>query len=419
MAGSHANRKPTFFWQGTLIVLPVVLLSVFSMLSLRRDEQAVESEARKRAAENADSLARALRSQGEAEVARFMALGGQGVDIMPGAEWPEGVDTNGRPTGRVSADPAAPELTRWERDYPGVRPAELALPSAWLSADGREVRPAPAASTPVPPEWFRVLRGEQERRWQDLRRQQAAGAGPQVLQAAYAAFLDSRPTEAGVSAARCLMSTPEELLKGPRALVPSESGIAFQAVACYQLLRGTNPFCPPLLEMLRRLVLEEPSFVSPALLDRAEAATNHADALTCDTVRRLREQWLSQERVRSLLENLCEQLPPEQWGGHGSNWFWVSSEGSEALALLASKSFEAEPGKPAAPGWEVSLVPRQAIEAIFSKALAEHAYLLPRYAAASVELEGRMLAGQGLLTPAPGPPILDRKSTRLNSSHRL
>ncbi|MEJ0090277.1 MAG: hypothetical protein WDM80_11115 [Limisphaerales bacterium] len=61
MPSAHHQRKPAFFWQGVLILLPVALLAIVSMISLRQDERTAEQDARNRAAENVQSLALALR----------------------------------------------------------------------------------------------------------------------------------------------------------------------------------------------------------------------------------------------------------------------------------------------------------------------------------------------------------------------
>ena len=58
---SSGRKNATFFWQGAFIILPVAVLAIVSLISLRQDERAAETEARKRAAENVQSLARAMR----------------------------------------------------------------------------------------------------------------------------------------------------------------------------------------------------------------------------------------------------------------------------------------------------------------------------------------------------------------------
>src|SRR6266496_2668844 len=56
MVKQRSNRKPTFFWQALLILLPVCVLSVFGVASLRQDRLLVEQEARERAGRIAEDL---------------------------------------------------------------------------------------------------------------------------------------------------------------------------------------------------------------------------------------------------------------------------------------------------------------------------------------------------------------------------
>src|ERR1044071_1111011 len=49
MGTLKANRKPNFFWQALLIVLPVIVLAVFGFLSLRQDKLLAVQEAQERA----------------------------------------------------------------------------------------------------------------------------------------------------------------------------------------------------------------------------------------------------------------------------------------------------------------------------------------------------------------------------------
>ncbi|MDB6109952.1 MAG: Histidine kinase [Pedosphaera sp.] len=63
MARPNQDPKPTFFWQGLLIVLPVIGLAVVGFLSLRQDRSMAEAEARQRANELADSLMSAIQQQ--------------------------------------------------------------------------------------------------------------------------------------------------------------------------------------------------------------------------------------------------------------------------------------------------------------------------------------------------------------------
>src|ERR1051325_8878435 len=56
MAGILPTR-PTFFWQGALIVLPVIVLAAVGVVSLRQDKLLAQHEAAERAQGIADELA--------------------------------------------------------------------------------------------------------------------------------------------------------------------------------------------------------------------------------------------------------------------------------------------------------------------------------------------------------------------------
>src|ERR1035437_5983009 len=56
MAAPHTQRKPTFFWQGVLILLPVALMAGFGFWGILRERNAVEHEAQQRAKEMFQTL---------------------------------------------------------------------------------------------------------------------------------------------------------------------------------------------------------------------------------------------------------------------------------------------------------------------------------------------------------------------------
>src|SRR5258708_2561885 len=74
MTARFQRERPTFFWQGSLLMLPVVVLAVVGLVSLRRDEQAAEAEARQKALENARALARAISPIVNHELQRYFVL---------------------------------------------------------------------------------------------------------------------------------------------------------------------------------------------------------------------------------------------------------------------------------------------------------------------------------------------------------
>src|SRR6266446_48046 len=60
VTATRQRRQPTFFWQGLLIVLPVVVLAAMGFYSLRQDKILAHHEATERAQTVADELARTL-----------------------------------------------------------------------------------------------------------------------------------------------------------------------------------------------------------------------------------------------------------------------------------------------------------------------------------------------------------------------
>src|SRR5262245_5259703 len=56
MEYTGSRRRPSFFWQALLILLPVALLAAFGFLSLRRDKMLAEIEATQRAQAVAEEL---------------------------------------------------------------------------------------------------------------------------------------------------------------------------------------------------------------------------------------------------------------------------------------------------------------------------------------------------------------------------
>src|SRR5215471_11373141 len=56
MARTHPGKRPTFLWQGLMIVVPVLALAAVGALSVRQDKALARSEATERAQAIADEL---------------------------------------------------------------------------------------------------------------------------------------------------------------------------------------------------------------------------------------------------------------------------------------------------------------------------------------------------------------------------
>jgi signal transduction histidine kinase len=385
------HQKPKFFWQGVCILLPVAVLAVVSLISLHEDERHAEADARNRAAESVQSLARAIHSSANDELQRYLRLQDAWMMGLPDASSPS-VTMNGEfPDAKLKVD-----LQEWERDYPGLRLEDLAVPEGWVLADGREIQPPDFPPAPVPAKWFLQLSPEQRRLWETLRR--LAKNGPTATPEFYRcqkAFLDSNPSPNARGAEFYLQSPPKNIAANSGALA-TETGISFEEIACYQLLTATNvTLTPELLQSVWWQVIDHTSFISPRLIQLAEGLTNRANSVLQQKVYWTHRYWDAQSKSHEWLAS-CRELPglTDNLNPLTARARWTSGAHGSALAFFqVPASFqcgEDADGVPlAGPGGKISLVPQEVIEAIFRRALAENSFLIPSYTHLSLTVEGK------------------------------
>jgi signal transduction histidine kinase len=273
MKTSH-QRQPTFFWQGVLIVLPVVALAFAGIISLRQDRALARHEAVEKAQAYADEIAATLWS---------------------------------RLTDQKALDPFKDHAFR-------------------IDADGRPLFPPPAAALPAPrPFDLAGLDAQQQRLWlatqspvqgQDSRRAAIAAAReflslkpPGLLAGAayYRLGLLLEAEENFSDAAGIWRRIPEEF---PGAV--SESGTPLVPLARYKLLqlatRATNSSAAgstPLDLLCASLVLQ-PTFLTPHLLARAAELERPLGA--SNIVERWQKEWARHESLRALATAALAQL---------------------------------------------------------------------------------------------------------------
>jgi signal transduction histidine kinase len=395
MAATHAPRPPAFFWQGALIMLPVAVLAVVCLVALRQDERAAESEARNRAAENVQGLGRAMRGSVADELQRFLTL--ENV-------WMIGLRLAGQPSvsGVFPEAQLRTDIEKWERDYPGLRFTELALPEGEILADGRQIEPPDFPAAPEPPKWFLQLTPAQKKSWETLR----AGGSRKEIEARRQEFLNSTPADDARQAAPRLFEPPEQIV-GVSSDSPTETGISFEEIACYQLLAVTNAqLTQSLLQGVWWHTISHSSMLSPKLLDLAGGLTNRAPPVLQEKYFWLRNYFNCQSATAHYLESL-RQLPDLQpWKTPG--WSHWTRDGA-ALGIFEATTY-VNPGNDfqgvslAGRGYGIWLVPRVVVEAIFRRALAENKSLVPEYAVAAVSVAGVPIV------PRPATPVVDDKS---------
>ena len=142
MDRTDKGRRPSFFWQGLMILLPVAVLAVVGLYSLRQDEQAAEQAARKRAADDAQNLARAMSDMAGEDLMQFLDL--QNV-------WMIDLNAESQPSTTTSMPPdkdLEAGIAKWERAHPGLRLAALVEPECDLLTDGPRDRAATRCGHP-------------------------------------------------------------------------------------------------------------------------------------------------------------------------------------------------------------------------------------------------------------------------------
>jgi len=386
MTATPTRRPPAFFWQGVLIMLPVAVLAMLSLMSLRQDEQAAENDARSRAAANVQGLARAMRASADEELQRFLTL--QNV-------WMIGLRLVGQPSVSLVFPDARlqTDMEKWERDYPGLNLTSLAMPQGEILADGRQIEPPDFPAAPTPPKWFREFSLEQRELWEALH---TAGS-PNDIEARRNAFMQSNPSTDAQQAA-IYLSTPAEQLISHSTALPSETGISFEEIACYRLLSTTNArLTDSLLQSVWWQLFEHPSIVSPRLLELVGGLTNRATTAVQRKFFWMQTYFTGRSKTSGALDSL-RQLPELQpwkmsWWSH-----WTADD--SALAIFQPTTY-VNPGNDfegvslAGHGYEIWLVPRAIVEAIFNRALADNKFLVPDYAATRVTIEDVKLTRAG------------------------
>ncbi len=273
MPQPHSSRSPRFFWQGALIVLPVLLLAAVGTVSLRLDKILAQHEAADRAQAIAEELAPKM----------WAALAQAG-------------DTNRVPPGSFE-----------------------------VSAAGDLIFPRPYPVPPVPREFdISELSPEQTRLWQEARRAEATVEGPSAALAQYRHFLDSNPPEPFRGAARYALgvalghqrhvedavATFDLLLKDSPQVV-GESGLPLGLLAELKLneLSAAVPGESKNLAALDTLcsnAVYQPTILTGRLLDLAGERGNTPDAR--QIVSRWRAVWLEHELSRRLFGSVRSRL---------------------------------------------------------------------------------------------------------------
>ena len=276
MAQPASNRTPTFFWQGTLILLPVLVLVGLGLWSLQRDKALARQEAAQRAQELAETLASQL--------------------------W----------QGLTAAEPDSPHQFRVNRQGQLVFPPSVDLTPVPQPLDPKSLSPQAATL------------------WQTARRAEATGADPQLAVRSYRAFLEQNPPRqfaAEAHYATGLLLAREtraqaaweqfRIVENRFADISGESGLPLTTLAALKLAEAgavSGARANADLENLCSNLVEVPTAVTPLALGLLVRSAGSAEAK--QTVQRWQIVWEEQSFARELYAAAEQSLR----GG----WVWLT-----------------------------------------------------------------------------------------------
>jgi signal transduction histidine kinase len=403
-----APRRPTFFWQAGLILLPVVLMTVIGFVALMRDRAAVENEGRQRAEELIQRLQIDLGSRvasGFSEIDLFSNFG----NTRHTALYEQVSQTISlEELQRLVSDYAA-ALERWGEDYPTIDPLEVLPNDFQFDVAGRMLNARLGKSPPEPPGWFMSLEPDQSSAWAVLNAVVTSHDLDLLAVSNHVAeFIATNPAEEAIANARFLQLRAESRLLNPAEAIAklrrfkwedwrvlTESGLPIGGLLFAEIIRRSHETGPTeaLWQELGNQIFNHSGYLTPLLLDQVEslAATdpNHRESLTA-----WRHRWRGLERARGIGEAIQRSgklqgiTTTNLWVEHeGTRWFCDlrpsqihRHTSSNGLAVIFTNSVT-----------QVRFHQQRLVERIFARTLREVVPLKQSHFGYTVELEGQPL----------------------------
>ena len=457
MARAGTTRKPTFFWQGTLILLPVILMAGIALTAIVQDRAAAERDARRRAQDAiqqiGDGFERRLGNELTSGTSWLMQLWRHQhlleETLWPGSQWRRDCEKE-RIT--LAAEYAKAEaLVEEVAARAGLPPDDVVPADLSFLTNATVAEPDASARFPRPPTWRLELTPEQLTAW-DALNALPDSAGSDQFKAATEAFQETGAAPAAVANAEfvrlraTLVSQPASsavpqwlefaanqagtiksggvmVWRGdPEDVALTESGIPLSNLAVAKALQSARDtgVSEELWTALLREVDWVPSTLTPALLDLAEPVIREQPQLQ-PCLRALRRRWAATERAWDMADVIRES---GQLKGITTTNLWLSSQGIRWFCLLQPKQIWTHSSRGGQPitftNWstEAHLYPKPAVEQAFLRVLATTKASLPPYLGVTAELQAEPLA-LGTTPPIPATsrnaPVLAHLEGRLTS----
>jgi signal transduction histidine kinase len=442
MLGSPGNSKPTFFFQGLLIVLPVAVMAAVGLFAIRRDRVVVQEEARRGAAQLVEQLAAALARHVPAQLAAHDRFS----DSWYNYHWD--LATAGR--GALPKDTYSTELSQWHGSNPGLK-AEMVLPNRIsLPAEGALDWTADYAEPPVTPAWVFALGEQQRAAWEALSTAGSTASNSAQVQSLAETFLRSSPPpealanaqfavvraglrqETAANALRLLESFSAQC-RGCRSgsglpvlsLVAAEairtlgqSGQAHQILAFDVNDQGGYP-----AEILS-WILEEPSLLSSELIANLERLVSENGKAAPEFEAAVRSAAIivsAQQRLHEFGEiirrrDLLSRTDTTNFWLHTDSgpWFCRANRGSIPSPVRGDTKNGIEHTNGVT---SVRVYPKELIDAAATTAIREAGLFVPEYVGLQIQLESEPLSlgpqGTAMREARPAPPSRPETSQRI------
>lgn len=394
-------------------MLPVVLLAAVGLWAVVREIRVAEQEALRQTQAAADTLARRLRSELEAELREYWVLAKEHwmdfrlFSTVGFINWP----TPEAPPPNASLDA---RIADWERRHPPLTMRELAFDSLGVATNGDFLTLADWPPAPVPPDWLARLSPEQGAQ---LRRAEALEAAGD-LAAARTAWLEWRTNPPAAESKFLADFALARLTENPQAALEkltfagptpvAASGLPLPALLLHERLRhppATGKFADSTLKLISQAVTDHPSLLTPGLLALAGQKCGEKDIHARARIALLRQRWQGDERTRRVARLLRRTDVLGERLRSQSVWLLAGTR-LEALCVLQPARYTNwnRPGRGeetiATEAQQATFLPATVLSLVISNAWHLNRDTVPAFAAARLQLAGADFAGTAWPTTA-------------------
>ena len=415
MTRLRKDRKPTFLWQGLLILLPVAALALVGLSAITRDRAAVQQDARQRAQEILVQMSDGAGWRVAGQLAELDAIARNwfehyrlGLAAWPGSESRRNWDASNKLSYET-------DLMAWRAACPELRPEDVFPTQLSFKANGDLESPLGYESPPQPPAWVSTLSADQRQVWVTLRQVAYSRNDAGETDALVEQFLATQPPRDAQANAQLIRLRSRLASQASAESVtnllnfadrygdaPSESGVPLAHLALAEALNraGQQGFTESIWRWMEGEMLARPSVLIPRLLERVQSLTDTNAALSA-AAQGLKTIWEAQERLRELADLIRDT---GKLRGNTTANLWVENAQGRWLCLLnpvenvvSGSDAQGRAIQSTNRTTEVRIYPKLLIERVFAQAVRGSKISLPGYFAVSAELAGEPLN----LGPAP------------------